>query len=127
MSVTLVLAAVLAFEIKHFFCDFALQTGWMISKKGKYFHPGGLVHAFLHLLGSIPALLILTRNPQIVICLLIAEFIVHYHADFLKARVDHRLRLPTDSNGYWIIFGLDQLIHQVTYLTMTYLAVNWPF
>jgi hypothetical protein len=41
--------------------------------------------------------------------------------------VDHRLRLPTDSNGYWIIFGLDQLIHQVTYLTMTYLAVNWPF
>jgi len=126
MSVTLVLAAVLAFEIKHFFCDFALQTGWMISKKGSYFHPGGLVHAFLHLLGSIPALLILTHNPRIVITLLIVEFIVHYHADFAKARVDRHFHLPIDSNGYWIIFGLDQLIHQMTYLAMTYLAVSWP-
>lgn len=119
-----ILLAMAAFEIKHFVCDFALQNSWMIGKKGRYFHPGGLIHAGLHILGSLPALLLLTRAPKLIAMILAAEFIVHYHADFFKAKLDGHLQLRSDTNAYWIVFGLDQLIHQMTYITMIYAATT---
>lgn len=113
----------LLFQTKHFICDFVLQTYSLIQKKGVYLHPAGLLHAGLHALGSIPALLILTRTPSQIAALVLAEFVVHYHADWMKAQIDARWKLSDDNTLYWAIFGADQLIHQVTYIGMIYAAL----
>ncbi|MGN6514292.1 MAG: DUF3307 domain-containing protein [Rhizomicrobium sp.] len=119
-----VLIALLVFQIKHFLCDFVLQTSNQIRNKGVYLHSGGLTHAGLHILGSIPALLVLTRVPWLIAACLLGEFLIHYHTDWTKARVDQRLRLNDTSTLYWTIFGSDQLAHQLTYLGMVWAVLR---
>jgi hypothetical protein len=121
----LVLLAMLIFQIKHFLCDFVLQTSYQVRTKGIYLHTGGIAHAGLHLLGSVPAVLVLTRVPSLVAGLLLAEFVIHYHTDWAKTKVDAYLRLNDTNSLYWTIFGSDQLIHQLTYLGMTYAALRF--
>ena len=120
-----ILLAMLVFQIKHFLCDFVLQTSTQVRFKGVYFHPAGLLHAGLHALGSIPALLILTRSPELIGSIAVFEFLFHYHVDWAKARLDSDMRLNDTNNVYWIIFGLDQLVHQLTYIGMIYLALHF--
>lgn len=122
----LILLSMLVFQLKHFLCDFLLQTYDQIRFKGKYLHPAGLLHAGLHMLGSIPALYILTHAPLTILILIVAEFVIHYHTDYAKARLDSALRLNDQNALYWAIFGGDQLIHQLTYIGMIYAAV-YPF
>ncbi|HEY8949006.1 MAG TPA: DUF3307 domain-containing protein [Rhizomicrobium sp.] len=120
-----VLLALLIFQIKHFLCDFVLQTYNQVKTKGIYLHFGGITHAGLHSIGSIPALLVLTRTPFVVLPLLLGEFLVHYHIDWAKSQIDGRLRLNDTNSLYWTIFGSDQLVHQATYLAMTYAALKF--
>ena len=120
-----VLLALLIFQIKHFLCDFVLQTSNQILNKGRYLHMGGITHAGLHVLGSLPALLVLTRAPGLVAALLVGEFLIHYHTDWAKAQVDRALRLNDTNSLYWAVFGSDQLIHQMTYLGMAYAALRF--
>jgi hypothetical protein len=118
--VALILLSMLIFQIKHFLCDFVFQSSNQIRHKGIYLHPAGLQHAGLHMLGSVPALLVLSRAPLPLIVLLLAEFVLHYHVDWTKVRLDTNLRLNDTNSTYWMIFGGDQLIHQLTYLAMIY-------
>jgi hypothetical protein len=120
-----VLLALLIFQIKHFLCDFVLQTSNQVRNKGQYLHMAGITHAGLHMLGSIPAVLILTQVPIVVAALVLAEFLVHYHTDWAKAQIDRALRLNDTNTLYWTIFGSDQMIHQLTYLGMTYGALRF--
>jgi hypothetical protein len=115
-----VLTAILLFQAKHFVCDFVIQPYAMVVKKGIYAHPLGLLHAGLHCLGSIPALLMLTGAISMIAPLLAVEFLVHYHTDWLKAQIDSRLALDNRSTLHWVIFGLDQFIHGATNLGMVW-------
>lgn len=122
----LILLSMLIFQIKHFLCDFAFQTSGQIRNKGVYLHPAGVSHAAMHMVGSLPALLVLSRAPLPLAALLVGEFLFHYHTDWAKVKLDSHLRLNDQNALYWIIFGSDQLIHQLTYLGMIY-AVLYLF
>lgn len=117
-NAVLILLSMLVFQIKHFLCDFALQTSGQIRNKGVYLHPAGLTHAGLHAIGSVPAILVLTRSPLPLVVLPLVEFAFHYHTDYGKVKLDRHLRLNDQNTLYWIIFGTDQLIHQLTYIAM---------
>lgn len=120
-----ILLALLCFQVKHFLCDFVFQTEYQIQNKAIYGHAAGLLHAGLHTVGSLPALLILSARPEVIGICLLGEFIIHYHADWFKARFDARKALEEKDNTYWIIFGMDQFIHQVTYLGMVFIVHIW--
>jgi Protein of unknown function (DUF3307) len=121
----LILLSLLLFQIKHFLCDFVLQTGWQVRHKGDYLHPAGFVHAGLHALGSIPAVMVLTKAPAAIAFIILIEFIIHYHVDWLKVRVDQALKLNHQNQMYWVIFGIDQFIHQLTYLAIVFVLVHY--
>ncbi|MBL6853489.1 MAG: DUF3307 domain-containing protein [Alphaproteobacteria bacterium] len=112
----LILWALLALELKHFLCDFVLQTEYQVRTKGIYGHFGGFIHSGLHIIGTIPALIILGASVKAMAIVLAAEFVIHYHADWMKIAVDKRTKWGMDDQRYWILFGLDQLIHQLTYI-----------
>lgn len=116
----IVLEAMLAFQIKHFICDFVLQTSYQYKNKGFYGHLGGIIHAGLHVIGSIPALWLLTHNLETIGILLLVEFLIHYHMDWLKVRTDRIYALSDRQQAYWVLFGFDQFVHQLTYLGMIY-------
>lgn len=115
-AVMLVLGALALFQLKHFACDFALQTTRQIQAKGNYGQLGGVQHAGLHALGSLPALLVLTQSAPLIAGIMLGEFVIHYHVDWSKARIDKARRLNDTTTAYWVVFGFDQLVHQMTYL-----------
>ncbi len=114
----LLLASLALFEVKHYICDFVLQTSDMSRKKGIYGHRAGIIHAGTHIIGSIPAILVITRSPALIWPILAVEFLVHYHVDWLKLQFDRHRGISVDRHLYWVIFGADQLIHQMTYVVI---------
>jgi hypothetical protein len=50
------------------------------------------------------------------------EVVVHYHIDWLKARVGDKAE--ADSSWYWCLFGLDQLLHQLTMIAVLAIALS---
>lgn len=117
-STVLLLGALLAFQVKHLICDFVLQTRFQVENKGFYGHAGGLVHAGCHALFSVPVLLILTRSPFLIGTAIVGEFLIHYHTDWLKARIERVRGWNQRMKVYWIAFGIDQFVHQATYIAM---------
>jgi hypothetical protein len=122
---SLLLLSLLLFQIKHFLFDFVLQNSYQIRHKGDYLHPGGLLHAGGHALGSIPALWMLTQAPNVIAGFVLFEFVLHYHIDWAKAHVDRALHLNHNNHAYWVVFGADQFAHQLTYLGMAYAVLRY--
>ncbi len=122
----LALTALLAFQLKHLLCDFVLQTRFQVADKGFYGHVGGLIHAACHALLTIPALLILTHSPLVIAAVAAGEFVVHYHTDWLKARTERVRNWKESDDIYWIAFGADQLVHQVTYIVIVAIVLRIP-
>lgn len=117
------LEALLCLFAKHFICDFPLQTSpWMYRNKGIYLHPGGIAHAAIHGAGT---LLVLAAFIDITAALQYAllDMLIHYHIDWAKMHVGKRYNLrPDNSDWFWIILGLDQFLHHLTYFLIVYLA-----
>jgi hypothetical protein len=116
--------ALVLLEVKHFICDFVVQTGYQVRSKAIYGHPGGLLHAGLHGIASLPAILLLTNAPLLIAAIVVAEFVVHYHVDWLKAAITRLRALSHEELLYWILFGADQFLHQATYIVMLAVLVR---
>lgn len=108
--------------IKHFVCDFPLQmTPWMYRNKGTYGHPGGVAHAAIHSTGTL--LVLLALAPEHAVLLAAFDYLMHYHVDYLKVRIGqaHNLK-PDNSEWFWVLLGFDQLLHQLTYFVIVWIA-----
>jgi hypothetical protein len=119
-----VLWALLALQLKHFVADFVLQSEYQVRTKGIYGHFGGFIHSGLHIIGTIPALLILGASPLAMAIILGVEFVVHYHTDWSKSKIDQIYKWGFADQRYWILFGIDQLVHQLTYLAIVYVLIT---
>lgn len=118
-----ILFAALAYLIaKHFVCDFLLQSDYQLEKKGIYGHPGGLTHASIHSLGTLPVFLILNTAPVRAVALVVAEWLIHYHCDWTKEQVLRHYRWTRNDRAYWNVFGLDQMVHYLSYLGIVVMA-----
>jgi hypothetical protein len=123
-AASLLLWSLVVFEVKHFICDFVLQTAYLYRNKGIYGHRAGFIHAGLHAGGSIPAILLLSHDSGLILAILFVEFLIHYHVDWLKLHLDKRYRLGINQSLYWAIFGADQLLHQLTYVGILAVLAN---
>lgn len=118
-----VLLALLGLELKHFLADYVFQTGKMIAEKGNVRLLGGYAHAGLHVLGTAVVLLWLVPVNFALAGVLLAEFIVHYAIDYTKVRRFADVKITEKPKLFWVLHGLDQLLHQLTYLAIiTYVA-----
>jgi len=106
-------------QLKHFIFDFCLQSTSMIHGKKTYGNLYSIQHSLYHGVGTaLVSFLFLPIN--IVALVAIIDFVAHYHIDYFKSKCV--------SNGYedkrfWIWFGLDQFLHQLTYIILLALAV----
>lgn len=114
------------FLIKHFLCDFPLQTRYQYSNKGILWHPGGLLHAFITIAGSAIILLLWGFLEFEVLGFLLAfEFVIHYFMDWAKVNINEYYDWkPNTSEYYWWLLGFDQLVHMLTYVVMI-AVIGW--
>jgi hypothetical protein len=115
----LTLAAIAVLMLKHTVADFFLQTPYQYLNKGTYGHPGGFVHAGIHVaLTPLVYLVLVPSSLLLAGAIALGEFAVHYHVDWLKEQVTHRNGWTARDPGFWHALGTDQLVHGVTYLTL---------
>jgi hypothetical protein len=101
---------------KHLVFDFFTQTLAQIRNKRIYAHPSGLIHAGGHAAGTCLAFLVLTPSLVVGTAIVIGEFFVHYHIDWLKEIIGSRMKLRPEHKSFWVAFGIDQWLHHLTYI-----------
>ena len=119
-----VLIALAVFQLKHFIADFVVQTEYQWRNKGTYGHPGGIVHAGLHAVGSLIDALALGASVGALFLVMIADFTIHYHLDWCKEWFNRQYKLSHADALYWFSFGADQFLHQMTYLAIIWMIVR---
>jgi len=113
-----VLLVVLILEIKHFFADYPLQSTWMVENKGTWGHPAGAVHALVHAVLTSLAFLVITPTLFVGLAIIAGEFVIHYHIDVAKEHLVRRFKVTSMDGKFWVLLGLDQLAHHLTYLAI---------
>jgi len=121
----LVLVAVAVLMLKHTAADFFLQTPFQYLNKGSYGHPGGLLHAGIHVaLTPLVYLVILPTSLLLAFGIALGEFAIHYHVDWAKEQITRRNGLSPQTAGFWHTLGIDQFLHGLTYLAIV-AALIW--
>jgi hypothetical protein len=121
---TSALVLLLMLFTKHFIVDFPFQVAYQYKNKGTYGHPGGLLHAFLHAVGTY-AVLFWTPYLYLALILAIADGVIHYHIDWAKMNLNAKLGWgPTTHEQFWWLLGFDQYLHALTYLSIIFILVN---
>lgn len=122
MTIDTVLLLLVLLTVKHYICDFVLQSGWMIAEKGHYGRLGGIVHSGIHGVATVLILLLITKNIEISVILALLDMLTHYHLDWIKSRISKNYR-PIDK-AFWNWLGADQLAHQLVYLLIVYILLH---
>jgi hypothetical protein len=122
----LILAAVAVLMAKHAVADFNLQTPYQYLNKGTYGHPGGLIHAGIHV-ALTPLVYLVLAPASLLLALAIAmgEFLIHYHIDWLKEQINRRKGWTVNDRGFWSLLGTDQFVHGLTYLAIVGVLVAY--
>jgi hypothetical protein len=115
-AIATLLCALVVLELKHYFFDYVVQTPYQFRNKGTYGHPGGVLHAGLHAIGSALAFLVIAPGWLLGIAIVVGEFVLHYHTDWLKEQLGKRYNLTVADANYWRVYGADQLVHHLTYV-----------
>jgi hypothetical protein len=110
----------LALLATHWVADFVLQTHWQAQNKSK-----NNVALFRHVLiytAIIGVSAGLMFGPGIEWFLFVwLNFVLHFATDYYTSRWSSKLYAKQDWHNFFVVIGLDQLIHQVT-LALTVMA-----
>lgn len=123
MSPLAIIILYAAFRLKHFVCDFMLQTDWMALTKGKPGFEGYKAlfsHTGIHALGTLIIVLIFAPSLWWLGPL---DFVIHSLIDRTKGWLTfHKGWKPSDTIFWWA-FGVDQEAHNFTHLAYVVLIV----
>jgi hypothetical protein len=129
-GVLLILTLLLLFQVKHLVVDFVIQNRfpYMWMNKHKFFHPGGWLHAGGHAVASFGVLALIHPSGMywvkaaLVLC--IGEMFIHFLIDLVKMRIGQWAEWKCNTSPYfWDLLGVDQFLHQITYIGMVFLWV----
>lgn len=118
------LALVAALLVKHFIADFVLQSKFILDNRHTYGHPGGLLHAGIHAIGTLLVLWLFSVDVTLALILAAAEGVIHYHIDWIKDRFGRRHALASSDKAFWISLGFDQLLHHLTYVAIVLVVLR---
>ena len=105
-------------QIKHMFADYFLQTKIMLNGRGEYMHLGRFLHAGVHAIGSTIVFVIVGASVAFILPVVLMEWVVHFHIDWWKGRLTSYQNLTPKDAAYWRASGVDQALHQLTYVAM---------
>jgi hypothetical protein len=123
MTTTVIVLILVLLLTKHFIVDFPLQNEFQYKNKGIWMHPGGLLHSSLHGLFTL-GILSFFVSPLVAIGLGLFDSVVHYLIDFIKVNINNKFSLtPINSEKFWWLLGIDQWLHQMTYLVIILILI----
>ena len=122
MTANMVILILALLFVKHFVIDFLLQGPFQYKNKGTYLHPGGILHVFLHGIGTFVVFVFVAPTLILALSLALIDFLLHYHIDWAKMNLNRKLGYgPTTHEQFWWLLGFDQLLHALTYLGLVFI------
>lgn len=122
-----ILVIVTAFLIKHFICDFPLQTRYMLGKFGpfpQYVAPLA-AHCLVHAAGTALIVIVLLDEDlggwKLALGWASVDLLSHFVIDRIKASPNLLGRWKPNQNEFWLALGLDQLAHYLVYVWL----ISW--
>lgn len=106
------------FQVKHVLGDYVLQNPYILQHRRIWGHPGGLLHIAIHAALTLPLLLIAGVHGMLFWAILFGEAVFHYHVDFVKDLWIHHAGWTPQDKYYWLLSGVDQMLHQLSYLVI---------
>ena len=123
-AIQIALTAIAYLMVKHAVADFFLQTETQRREKGQYGATGGLTHSLTHIALTAPVFLIVPAiSTGLAASLLAAEFVLHYHIDWIKEQVVRANAWTSHDTPFWWAIGFDQLLHGLTYVGLLAVAL----
>ena len=104
------------FRLKHFACDFLLQTDWMALTKGRPGMEGYralFTHSAIHAIGTLVIVVIFTPALWWIGPL---DFVVHSVIDRIKGYYTYKKGWTPKDTIFWWTLGADQEAHNFTHL-----------
>lgn len=100
----------------HWIADFVLQTHWQASNKSKN------LEALARHIGTYTAILAVATpvlfwkhaNELWMLAFVMANGALHFATDYFTSRWTSALYAKGDWHNFFVVIGLDQLIHQIT-------------
>ncbi len=123
-SMEWVFILLIAFQFKHFICDFPLQREYMLKKTlpGWAFIPPLALHCAVH--ASFTLAILMVVKPTLWYMSLF-DFAVHFTMDRLKASPKYLGRYSDrDKSGFWNCLGFDQMVHHCTHYYIIWAIVQ---
>lgn len=104
-------------QIKHWYVDFVDQDMEEVRHKGIYLHWLGVKHSLKQGIGTAVCLWAVTGWDYVEwsVFLGLVDFILHYHIDWAKMNYGNR---DIQTPQFWNHLGLDQMLHQLTYIAI---------
>lgn len=124
-TISTVLLLMCLLQVKHMFADYFLQTPKMLAGRGEYWHMGRAQHAGVHVLGSVIVFVVMGAPVLFTLLLVVVEWIVHFNIDFCKAKYSDDKELNPTQALFWRAVGVDQAMHQLTYVAMVWAWVTF--
>jgi len=122
MDFQVLMVVLIGLFVKHFLMDFIWQYPWHYKNKGTYGHPGGIVHSLEHLLGTAIVLGVVSQSygnlwsAEKIAWICLMDGVIHYHVDWAKVKLNKHYEWgATTHEEFWVLLGLDQLLHMLTY------------
>ena len=106
----------LSFRLKHFVCDFLLQTDWIALTKVEPSSEGYkalLLHAAIHAVATLVIMLVFVPSLWWLAAL---DFFVHAFIDKVKGKITRNKGWNPKNTMFWWAFGVDQELHNLTHL-----------
>lgn len=106
------------FQVKHVLGDYVLQSAYILKNRHVWGHSGGLLHVAIHAALTLPLLLAAGVHGPLFFTILLGEALFHYLLDWTKDNILHRRGWGPGNRQYWWLTGLDQMLHQLSYLVI---------
>jgi len=126
---TEIILLLIAFQIKHFLCDYPLQTQYMLRKGSRTgWVPPLLAHASCH--GFVTGLIALiccaltSGGWGLILSVMLLDFVVHFTVDRIKAHPDLGGKFENTSPKFWWCLGADQMCHHLTHYVIIWILVS---
>lgn len=99
----------------HWFGDFVLQTHWQASNKSKRLDALSLhVGTYTAVLFLSSCLIFYHESFYWLTDFALVNGALHFCTDFVTSRISSKLWAKGEWHNFFVVIGLDQLIHQVT-------------
>ena len=119
-----------AFQLKHFICDFPLQNQYMLGKMNLAGWKLPLAaHAGIHALGTFLITCLFFKPAYYMDAIVlgailgIADFIIHFTVDRIKASPNLGGRFNPTQSYFWWVLGADQMAHHLTHYLFIFVIV----